>query len=91
MSFSDNIRNIKKLTAILTTKDADVVITYKGNGFGLTKCWNIRCDAREYNAETYEDAASLLIVELKKELKEKINFTNKQAAEYMKTLAAMDN
>jgi hypothetical protein len=91
MSFAANVKNIKKLTAILTGKDADVVLTYKGLNFGVTKPWHLRCEAREMCHETYDGAAQELADLLKKELADRISFTEKQTAEYKKTLGALDN
>jgi hypothetical protein len=91
MNFASNIKNIKKLIAILSGKESDVNITYKGLNFGVTKPWNIRCDSREINHETHDGAAEEFFLILKKELKEKISFTERQAAEYKKTLGTLEN
>jgi hypothetical protein len=91
MSFDTDIKNIKKLVNILTGKDVEVSITYKGTGYGVVKCWNIRCDSREINNETHEGAASELVKLLQDELLKKISDTKRQASEYEKALGAMAN
>lgn len=91
MDFAMNVQNIKKLTAILTGKDTDVVLTYKGTGFGNTKPWHIRCESRETMHETYDGAAQELAASLKKELSDRIAFTEKQTADYKKALGSLDN
>lgn len=91
MSFASDIKDIKKLVGVLTGKDTEVTITYKGTAYGVTKPWHIRCDAREINHETETAAANELVTLLKKELKDKISFTEKQAAEYKKALSALEN
>jgi len=86
MDFESNIKDIKRLIQVLTGKDTDVSITYKGTSYGVTQPWNIRCDSREINDESHEGAASKLLDILRKELRDKISFTEKQAAEYKKAL-----
>ena len=91
MTFDTNIKDIKKLVAILTGKDVDVSITYKGYGHGVTKPWHIRCDSREITHETHDGGASELVKQLREELLKKISDTKKQAAEYEKALGALEN
>ena len=84
--FEDNIKNIKKLITVLTGKDCEVFITYKGTTYGVVKPWNIKCDTREVNSETYESAASELLELLKAELSGRIMFAEKQANSYRDVL-----
>lgn len=91
MDFNTNIKNIKKLTQLLTGKDVDVFITYKGTALGVTKPWNIRCGERDLNSATHESAAVELVNLLREEMATKISFTKKQAAEYEKALGAILN
>jgi hypothetical protein len=91
MNFDTDIKDIKKLVAVLTGKDADVSITYKGTAYGVTKPWLIRCDSREITHESHEGGAAELVKSLREELVKKISDTKKQAAEYEKALGALEN
>lgn len=91
MGFDLNIKDIKLIYCTLTGKDTDVILTFKGTSFGVTKCWHIRCDQRELNHETYEGAAISMLSLLKKELADKIAMTEKQTAEYKKLLISIEN
>jgi len=91
MTFDRNIKDIKRLVGILTGKDADVSITYKGTSHGVTKPWLIRCDARELTHETHEGGAAELAKNLRDEVLKKIADTKRQAAEYEKALGALEN
>jgi hypothetical protein len=88
-SFESNIRDIKKLVSILTGKDTEVITTYKGTSYGVTKPWNIKCESREINHENHETGAAELLNTLKIELQGKISFAEKQAEEYKKVLDAV--
>ena len=84
--FETNIKSIKKLVSAISGRDSDVTITYKGNSYGITKCWNIKCDNRELNHENYQLCAEELVGSLKKELLDKINSAEQQAANYRQIL-----
>jgi len=84
--FENNVRDIKKLITVLTGKDCEVFITYKGTSYGVSNPWNIKCDTREVNADTYENAASRLLDLLKAELNGKIMFAENQAKSYREAL-----
>ena len=88
-SFESNIQDIKKLVAILTGKDTEVLNNYKGTSYGVTKPWNIKCDSREINHESHEQGAAELLNTLKIELQGKIAFAEKQAEEFKKVLNAV--
>lgn len=91
MSFDADIKAIKKLVLAVTGKDADVSITYRGSGYGITKFWNIKCNSREIDHETHEGAALEFVAILKKELQDKIRSTERQAADYQQILGSMEN
>jgi hypothetical protein len=84
-------KNIKKLTSAINGKDESVFIIYEGNGYGVSKPWTIRCDAKEAKDETIEGAAKNLINQLKSELAKKIAFNENQSNEYKKVLGALEN
>jgi len=84
--FESNITNIKRLVLLITGKDTEVHITYKGTGYGITKPWNIRCDIREINGEHLDNAAEELLSNLISEVQAKINSAEKEAASFKETL-----
>jgi hypothetical protein len=90
-NFESNIKSIKKLVSVISGRDVDVTVTYKGNSYGVTKCWNIKCDNRELNHENYQLCAEELVLSLKKELLEKINSAEQQAANYRSILGELSN
>jgi len=91
MSFDADIKAIKKLVAAVTGKDDNVSITYKGNAYGVSKPWSIKCGAREIDHENHEIGAIELLKNLKQELKDKIASTERQADDYRKVLGGMEN
>lgn len=92
MDFEKNIREILKLTAILSNKDSnEVYVTYKGTSNGITKPWQIRCGNNEIVHETSDGAAAELVKTLKKELLDRIISTERQAADYKKALGNLEN
>ncbi len=90
-NFESNIKSIKKLVSVISGRDVDVTVTYKGNSYGVTKCWNIKCDNRELNHENYQLCAEELVLSLKKELLEKISSAEQQAANYRSILGELSN
>ena len=90
-NFETNIKSIKKLVSVISGRDSEVTITYKGNSYGITKCWNIKCDNRELNHENYQLGAEELVTTLKKELQDKISSAEQQAANYRQLLGELSN
>lgn len=91
MDFNALILNIRKLYSIVHGKDSEVILTYKGKEYGVTKPWHLRCDLREVNSLTHESAAEELFNLLKKELKDKIASTEKSAADLKNVLNTFAN
>lgn len=91
MNFDSLIKDIKKLYQIVHNKDVEVVLTYKGTAFGVTKPWHLRCDQREVNNETHDGAAIALFDVLKEELRTKIFSAEKSTADLKKVLNAFTN
>lgn len=91
MGFEDLVKDIKKVYATLTSKDSEVVITYKGTSYGVTTPWNIKIDSREVNHASHEEGAALLFQTLKIELASKILFTEKQALELKRIMSSFSN
>lgn len=76
MDVDTTIKTIQSLYKTLSGKaDGDVSLTYKGNGYGVTKPWIARVDARESVHESYDGALGGLLNLLKKELADKIKST----------------
>lgn len=91
MSFEDLVKDIKKLYMTLTSKDAEVIITYKGTSHGVSKPWQLKIDSREANNVSHEKAALELFTILKQELAAKIAFTEKQTTELKRVLGSLPN
>lgn len=91
MSFENNIKEIKKLAAIVTGKDSDVNLTYKGTSHGVSKPWHLVCNTREINSVSHEEAAEELVKILRKELLDKISSLERLAAEHRKVLGSLEN
>ncbi len=90
MSFETNIQDIRKIVSILSNKDADVYITYRGTALGVVKPWNIKCDTFEINHANHDLAAEELLNSLTVELKKRISSAEKQATTYKEALASID-
>lgn len=88
MDFETTIKAIRKLYNAAFGKLVDVTLTYKGTEYGVTKCWHLRCDARETFSESHTKAATDLLDMLRKELADKISTLEKQAIDYRKVLDA---
>jgi hypothetical protein len=80
MKFEEIVIEIKKLHGILTNKEADVCITYKGKRHGVTKPWNIKIDNKEANGEDEIKVALTLLSDISTELYNKINNLKAEAA-----------
>ena len=91
MDFDSLIQNIKKLYQIVHNKETEVVLTYKGTCYGVTKPLHLRCDQREVNSATHESAATELFNLLKEELRTKIVSAEKSTADLKKVLNAFAN
>lgn len=91
MSFEELIVSIKKLYATLTSKDVEVILTYKGTAYGVSKPWQLKIDAREVNSVSHEKAAMELFLMLKKELEDRITFTERQAKELKQVFSSFPN
>lgn len=92
MDFEASVKSIRKVYGVLTGKsDNDVIVTYKGTGYGQTKPWHIRIDAREAQHESHEGAAKTLLDTLKKELSDKVASTEREAETLRKALNNLGN
>ena len=92
MDLETSVKTIRKLYAIITGKsDSDVTITYKGTEAGVTMPWVVRIDSRETKSANHMDAVTELLNQLRKELTEKISFSERQVADYKKALKTLDN
>jgi hypothetical protein len=87
MDFEVTLKEIKKLHWAISNKEADVLITFKGNGYGVTKPWNLRCDGREVNGESHTTAAAALLKMLEKELREKVQMLEAQTNSFKQVLS----
>lgn len=91
MIFETNVKDIKKLILVLTGKDAEVFITYKGSSYGVSNPWHIRCDAREAVGVTHDEAANVLLKNLKAELLGKIMSAEIQIEQYKSALNLIES
>jgi DNA-binding winged helix-turn-helix (wHTH) protein len=90
MSIERTVQDIKKLyTAISGKGDNEVVMTYKGTGYGVQKPWHVRIDNREINAANYAAAVETLRDMLKVELQKKAEDMEHVAQSLHQTLNTM--
>lgn len=80
-NFSSKIKDIQALIKAISGKDVDVFITYR-TGLGITKPWHIKCDLKEVEHTSNEDAANELYLQLTEELKKRIESAELQVAYY---------
>lgn len=78
MDIEAALKSIRALHNSITTKTSDVVLTYKGNEYGVSKPYHIRVGDRETSSETVDGALTDIKVSLKKELSEKIRSTESE-------------
>jgi len=71
--------------------DADVMVTFKGTSYGVTKPWHAKVDARECNNETHDGALTTLLSMLKKELADKTSSAEKEALRLRQALNQLGN
>jgi len=92
MDFEAAVKSIRKTYTILTGKsDVDVILTYKGTGYGVTEPWHVRIDAREAQDKTHDGAVKMLLDKLKKELNDKVLSTEREAEVLRKALNSLGN
>lgn len=73
-------KNIRSLYITLFGRnDMDIILTYKGTNYGVTKPFQVRIDAREFAHETLEGALAGLLLLLTNELSEKVKSTEGEA------------
>lgn len=85
MEFENNIKEIKKIYSLISGKESDVHITFRG-GLGISLCWNLRIDNREVSTASLEDGSQQLLVKLKEELAVMIRQLENQAQALRKAL-----
>jgi len=92
MNLEDAVINIRKLYTIVSGKtECDVILTYKGKEYGVTKSWMARIDGRETVGKDHMEAVMLLFADLKIDLEKKVSFTEQQVATFKKVLSNFDN
>jgi hypothetical protein len=91
MDFDSAVKEIKRFHSTIFNKESDVILTYKGMEYGVTKPYICQCGSREKSSETYEDAAIQLLESLKEELVSKIVLLESQASSYKKILNTNSN
>jgi len=92
MDFESAVKHIRKVYSTLTGKsDVEVILTYKGTGYGVTKPWHIKVENRETQHEKHDGAANELLDKLKKELNDKVVSAEREAVELRKALNSLGN
>lgn len=92
MNVDQVVKSISTLhKAITGTTTDDISLTYKGNGFGVSKPWITRVGPRECAHETYDGSLNGLLAILKKELSDKVKATQQEAIRLQTTLSQMEN
>lgn len=78
-------KEIKKLNQILHSKEAEVIFVFRGTELGQNNPWLVKCADRESQSLTAETAANNLFLMLKKELKDRIEFSER-ATDHLKSV-----
>jgi hypothetical protein len=92
MDIDKAFKDIRNIYQIVSSKvDPEVTLTYKGNSFGVTKVYHVRCDQREFSHETHDGALHGLITMLKLELTDKTKSTEKEALRLNQALNQFNN
>lgn len=92
MDIDKTMKDIRNIYQIVTSKvDPEVILTYKGNSFGVTKVYHVRCDQREFSHETYDGALLGLLTMLKNELSDKTKSLEKEAIRLNQALNQYNN
>lgn len=90
MNIENTVQDIKKLYSAISGKsDNEVVMTYKGTGYGVKTPWHVRIDARETDATTQEVAVESLRNILKVELQKKVEDMERSALVLQQTLNSL--
>lgn len=90
MNIENTVKDIKKLYTAISGKSGDeVIMTYKGTGYGVSKPWHVRIDARETDAATYDAAVESLRSILKTELQKKVEDMERSAQALHQTLNSL--
>ena len=80
MNVDGTFKAIQTIFRAVTGKnEGDVFLIYKGTGYGVTKPWIARIEARECNHEDYDGALLGLLDSLKKELADKVKSAESEA------------
>ena len=77
--------------AVTGKTEGDVFLIYKGTGYGVTKPWVARVEARECNHEEHDGALLGLLDSLKKELAEKVKSAESEANRLRKAYDQLRN
>lgn len=92
MDIDATFKNIRSVYQTVSGKsDADVSLTFKGTGYGVTKPWQARIDARECSNETYDGALHQLLNLLKGELAAKAKSAEQEALRLQAALNQLGN
>jgi hypothetical protein len=86
MDFDLMIREIKKLSEVLSGKSSDVHVVFRGYSAGITKPWKVSCEAKEFEAENHDLAASMLLDFIRGELVRKMSFAEQEILKYKRAL-----
>jgi hypothetical protein len=92
MDIEATYKSIRSVHQTLSGKgDTDVVMTYKGTGYGVTKPWQSRVGDREFNHENHDESLKGLLDLLKNELAAKAKSTEQEAKRLQAALNQLGN
>jgi len=92
MDLDATFKSIRSLYQTVSGKtDQDVTLSYRGSGYGVTKVYLVRVDAREASHETYDGALTSMLDSLKKELDTKVRSTEAEATRLRQVLSQLGN
>ncbi len=92
MDVDATFKAIQSLFRVVSGKtEGDVSLTYKGTGYGVTKPWVARIEAREAQAEEYDQALIQLMESLRKELADKIKSSESETTRLKQAYKQLGN
>ena len=92
MDIDNTFKSIRALHQTVSGKsDSDVILTFKGPGYGVTKPWHARVDNRECNHESWDGALGQLLEMLRKELADKVKNAEVEATRLRQALNQLGN
>lgn len=92
MDLDNSFKKIRATFQVAHGKsDADVILRYTGNSYGVTKPWHLTIESYTVQAESYEAAIREMMKKLKKDLEGKIESAQGQIERYQDSLKQLSD